>query len=41
MWKAHYDKIKKEKHPPAYTLSQTLNLISSKDKFKAIDLGVW
>ncbi|GAL63733.1 class I SAM-dependent methyltransferase [Algibacter lectus] len=39
MWKAHYDKIKKEKHPPAYTLSQTLNLISSKDKFKAIDLG--
>ncbi|MEP5340896.1 MAG: class I SAM-dependent methyltransferase [Algibacter sp.] len=39
MWKAHYDKIKKEKHPPAYTLSQTLNLTSSKDKFKAIDLG--
>ena len=39
MWKAHYDKIKKEKHPPAYTLSQTLNLISSKDRFKAIDLG--
>ncbi|GAA3635809.1 class I SAM-dependent methyltransferase [Flavivirga jejuensis] len=42
MWKTHYDKINKEKHPPAYTLSQTLNFISSKDslkKFKAIDLG--
>lgn len=42
MWKAHYDKIKEENHPPSYTLRQTLNLISSKDTLKglnAIDLG--
>ncbi|MDD7884486.1 bifunctional 2-polyprenyl-6-hydroxyphenol methylase/3-demethylubiquinol 3-O-methyltransferase UbiG [Flavivirga sp. 57AJ16] len=42
MWKAHYDKINKEKHPPANTLSQTLNIISNKGsskEFKAIDLG--
>lgn len=42
MWKAHYDKIRKEKHPPAYTLSQTLNFISSRESLvglKGIDLG--
>lgn len=42
MWKTHYDKINKEKHPPANTLSQALNLIPSRDglkEFQAIDLG--
>lgn len=42
MWEAHYDKIGKEKHPPAHTLSQTFNFISDRDNFKefrAIDLG--
>ncbi|QTE22716.1 class I SAM-dependent methyltransferase [Polaribacter cellanae] len=42
MWKAHYDKLSKEKHPPAHTLSQTLDFMSRKDRLKnlkAIDLG--
>lgn len=42
MWKVHYDKVGKENHPPAYTLSQALVLMKSKgdlNEFKAIDLG--
>lgn len=42
MWKVHYDKVNKEKHPPANTLIQTLELIPSKvvlKNLKAIDLG--
>ncbi|CAM1334923.1 methyltransferase domain-containing protein [Tenacibaculum aestuariivivum] len=42
MWKVHYDKVSKENHPPAYTLSQALVLMKGKGDlsgFKAIDLG--
>ncbi|KAF9658021.1 methyltransferase domain-containing protein [Tenacibaculum mesophilum] len=42
MWKEHYSKIKKEKHPPAYTLRKALEFITNQDNITektAVDLG--